>query len=306
MIRLLEHHEIDKSSWDKAVGETPDATVCSNSWFLDVVSPGWAALVEDEYQRIFPLTFARKYGFTYLRQPKFCQQLGVSGIGSQDDPSADQFISECMRLYSFCEINLRTGNVLTVPGANVISNRNLILDMTSPYETIRSRYSKNHIRNLKKSNAMGLQLVQLDDAAEVISIFRNNRGREVRSFNEIDYGMLDDLIKVARRNACNPFIAGVRSDDSGEILCGAIFMEYKDRSLFLFSGTGEKARQKNAMHYMIDEYIRSNSGRFSKLDFEGSNNNNLARFYSGFGAIETVYLHVRYNNLPLPFRWLKN
>lgn len=305
MIRFLHHHEIDMQAWNRAVRETPDATVCSNSWFLDVVSPGWCALVDGEYDRIFPLTFSRKYGIEYLRQPKFCQQLGVSGVGSLQDPSADIFISECMKRYRFCEINLRTGNTIELINADVTSNRNLVLDLSQNYESILQGYSKNHKRNLNKISDEDLKIDMLTDISEVIGLFQKNRGRELRAYSSKDYGILNQLIISARGNGCDPFIAGVRSDSSDEILCGAIFIEFADRSIFLFSGIGERGREYSAMHYLINEYIKSNAGRLRALDFEGSNNINLARFYSGFAAVESVYLHVRYNNLPVPFRWFK-
>jgi hypothetical protein len=41
------------------------------------------------------------------------------------------------------------------------------------------------------------------------------------------------------------------------------------------------------------------------LDFEGSNNPELARFYAGFGANESIYLHFVINRLPFPFSYLK-
>lgn len=305
MIRFLQHNEIDMQAWDKAVRETPDSTVCSNSWFLNIVSPGWCALLEGEYDRIFPVTVSKKYGIEYLRQPKFCQQLGVSGVGSLKDPSADVFISECMTRYRFCEINLRAGNTMEPGKAEVSANRNLVLDLTQSYESIKESYSKNHRRNLKKSSEGNLRFDMLNDAKEVIGLFRRNRGRELRAFTPGDYQILQDLIAAAKENECDPFIAGVRSLRSDEILCGAIFLEFSGRSIFLFSGIGEKGREQGAMHFLIDEYIKRNAGRMRVLDFEGSNNINLARFYSGFAAVESVYLHIRYNNLPVPFRWFK-
>jgi hypothetical protein len=304
MIRSIEHQNIDKALWDIAIAKTPDSTVCSSSWFLDIVSPGWCALIEGEYERVFPLTHASKYGIQYLRQPKFCQQLGVSGPGSLKDPSADLFISECMRQYRFCEVNLRTGNTLDLNDVQVTSNRNLVLDLSRDHKTIRKDYSKNHRRNLSKKT-YDVSFEETVHPSEVIRLFRDNKGKELRAYNEADYTMLLNLIEETHKRSCSPFIAGVRSGSSGELICGAVFIEYRDTSLFLFSGITREGRDRSAMHFLVDEYIARKAGKMNKLDFEGSNDFNLARFYSGFGAIENVYLHIRYNKLPVPLRWFK-
>ena len=43
----------------------------------------------------------------------------------------------------------------------------------------------------------------------------------------------------------------------------------------------------------------------SMLDFEGSNDENLARFYMSFGSQEMKYATVRINRLPWYVKWLK-
>jgi hypothetical protein len=59
------------------------------------------------------------------------------------------------------------------------------------------------------------------------------------------------------------------------------------------------------MSQLIDSFIRDHSGEEVYLDFEGSMDLNLARFYKGFGSKEVVYLQIRKNNLPGIIRWLK-
>ena len=54
------------------------------------------------------------------------------------------------------------------------------------------------------------------------------------------------------------------------------------------------------MTFMIDKVIQSFSGQQVMLDFEGSDDDNLARFYLGFGGMEVKYPSYSFNRLP-PF-----
>ena len=79
-IKRLKHTEIDKVKWDACVEKAPNGLIYSLSWYLDVVSPGWKALVIGDYELIFPLPVKQKFGLTYLIQPNYIQKFSVIGI----------------------------------------------------------------------------------------------------------------------------------------------------------------------------------------------------------------------------------
>ena len=49
MIQYLEHNQIDKKKWDATVEEC--GNIYAYSWYLDIVHPGWEALVEEDISR---------------------------------------------------------------------------------------------------------------------------------------------------------------------------------------------------------------------------------------------------------------
>ena len=79
----------------------------------------------------------------------------------------------------------------------------------------------------------------------------------------------------------------------------------KLRIIFLFSGNTVIGKSSGAMSFLIDSVIQENSNKKIILDFEGSNDLGLARYYSSFGSIEHVYLHLKKNTLPFPVRLFK-
>jgi hypothetical protein len=65
------------------------------------------------------------------------------------------------------------------------------------------------------------------------------------------------------------------------------------------------AKKTGAMFFLINNFIREYARKKVTLDFEGSNLPGLARFYTGFGSEEYVYLQIKKNNLPKLIRWFK-
>ncbi len=59
MINYLKHDQIDQQRWDDCIAHAPNGLVYAWSWYLDIVHPGWEALVEivdDKYLSVMPLT----------------------------------------------------------------------------------------------------------------------------------------------------------------------------------------------------------------------------------------------------------
>jgi hypothetical protein len=98
---------------------------------------------------------------------------------------------------------------------------------------------------------------------------------------------------------------GVLNAD-GTLLAGAFFCDANGKVIFLFSGNSAEGKEKGAMFFLIDSFIQENAQKNLILDFEGSNDPHLARFYKGFGAKECVYLQAKRNTLPWYLRWYKD
>ena len=92
MIRYISHTEIDREKWDDCISHSVFETLYPYSWYLDVVSPGWYALVRNDYEMVMPLTWKRKYGIRMLMQPLLTQQLGVFARVIPDPGSILEFI----------------------------------------------------------------------------------------------------------------------------------------------------------------------------------------------------------------------
>ena len=294
MIHYLEHNAIDKAKWDALIAEC--GNIYAYSWYLDIVHPGWEALVEDDYQSVMPLTGGKKFGVNYLFQPFFVQQLGVFSKSPMTAETTEAFLKAIPSKYRFAEIRLNEGNAFAEGAQGVEYHRNVLLDINQEYEAIRANYHQNTKRNLAKAESNNLQLVETVIPYHVVALFRDNRGALLDKWGDAEYNVLTHLAKVAqKRNAA--FMLGVSEKGVGQLICAAIFMKTKDRITFLFSGLTEEGKQRQAMTYLLDQVIQQYTRQPITFDFEGSDDDNLARFYLGFGGNETKYPSFCFNRL---------
>ncbi len=149
MIKYLTYNEIDKTRWDDCISNAFNGIIYAYSWYLDIVCPSWDALVEDDYERVFPLTNGKKSGINYLFQPFFTQQLGVFSKSKLNEKNIENFIENIPHKYKFAEINLNTFNKISDEKYHLIPNLTHELDLIPPYEATYNHYSENTKRNIR-------------------------------------------------------------------------------------------------------------------------------------------------------------
>lgn len=300
MIKYLKHSEIDLRKWDVCINRSFNGNAYANSWYLDIVHPSWEALVENDYERVMPLTGGSKMGVSYLFQPYFTQQLGVFSQSVLNPKIVLEFIGHIPRHFKFIEINLNSLNKLDDPRFKAIPNKNHILDLINEYPKIAAKYSSNTKRNIKKSQKTTQTLMKNIKPEAVVKLFRENRGKEIGKWDDGHYAILTRLMYTAVYKG-KGIVYGV-FDGRNQLTAAAFFLKSNNRLIFLFSGADSFARESSAMTFLIDGVIQEFAPSQLVLDFEGSNNTDLARFYKGFGAKEVEYSSLRVNRLPFPLK----
>ena len=296
MIKYLLHNEIDKKKWDECIKESFNGMIYASSWYLGIVGDEWEALIENDYERVFPLIPGKKWGIHYLYQPVFTQQLGVFSKSLLSPEIVNKFLNSIPDKFRFAEINLNTFNNPKTGKFKLKEWLNYELDLINSYDKLFQNYSTNLKRNLKKAEKHTLSLSKNVKPDEIIKIFRENRGSKISRLQEEDYFKLHRLGYMGIYKGLIQTY-GVYTDKN-ELCAGAVFAKSNKKMIFLFSGLTQEGKDKNAMAFLIDSFIKEHAQNHLTLDFEGSNDPNLARFYKGFGSVKCTYPHIIINNLP--------
>ena len=66
MIVYHKNNEIDREQWDNCIKNSPGVKPYAYSWYLDIMAPGWEALVDDDYDSVFPVPGFSRFGIKYV------------------------------------------------------------------------------------------------------------------------------------------------------------------------------------------------------------------------------------------------
>lgn len=296
MIKYLSHREINQEKWDKCIRDSVNCLVYAYSWYLDIVSPGWDALIENDYESVFPLSSNRKFGINYIYQPYFAQQLGIFSRNLLTEGLVDRFLQAIPPKFYFIEIQLNTLNKVDSSRYRCLKRINHELDLINSYEYIFANYDQNTRRNIKKAQQENLILRRKVDPDELITLFRENYGKKEVRLHYLHYDILRRLIDFCLKYTFSTITGAFLPD--GTICAGAFFLKDESHIIFQLAASNSTARENGAMFLLVDSFIRENAGQPFILDFEGSNDKNVARFYKGFGAKEIHYSQITINRLP--------
>jgi len=296
MIRYRKHNEIDKQKWDDCILNSVNRRPYAFSWFLDIVSPGWDALEMNDYESVFPLPQKRKLGIRYIYQPYFAQQLGVFSREHLTAPLVEQFLHAIPSRFSLIHIHLNSMNKIDPGRYTVVPRLNHELDLIPAYGTLFNGYNQNTRRNLRKALDQNLSIRRRVDPDELITLFKANYGRNEGALKFRHYDTLRLLMNHCLKNT---FSLTLGACLPGKTLCAGVFLLCdRDRVIYHFAASDKEARENGAMFLLIDMFIKEHAGQPLILDFEGSSDPNVARFYKGFGAKETSFSEILINRLP--------
>ena len=298
-IHYLTRQEVDIARWDDCICRSANRLIYGLHFHLDHMTGGqWNALVSGDYEAVMPLTWRRKYGVTYLAQPAFTQQTGIFSPSRVTPQTIDAFLSAASAHYRFAEIFLNYGN----PGSALEARINLLLSLDKPYDTLYAEYSDNHRRNLRKTT--GLVYTLNIARTEALNAWRTlHGGKNLATLGDEEYRRFDTLCQSMERE--NNLLLRAALDAGDQYLAIALLFRDASRLYLLQFTTLPQGRDMAASHFLIDRLIREFAGQPLQLDFEGSDDPGVARFYSGFGAAGQPYFFWRHNRLPWPARLFK-
>jgi hypothetical protein len=292
----VHHADIDKEKWDRCIDNAVNGLIYGYSYYLDIMSPDWDALIMGDYEIVMPLTWNRKFGITYLRQPAFTQQLGIFASLFIKDDLTKAFLKKALEEFSFAEINLNYGNEYNQA---TVAWPNRILPLNRPFIQIEKKFRKDFVKKIKCNNLV----YDTDDNVEkVISLFIKNYSSRIHAAPQ-DYKNILQLSLLLKKKK-KLFIRKV-SDPNGQLLSIAIFLKDKRRIYYVMSITLPEGRKKESNYFLLYYVVKEFSDQNLIFDFEGSAIPSIQLFFKKFGSIEQSFPVVRINHLPFFIKGVK-
>ena len=301
MIVYLKNQEIDREQWDNCIKASQSIKPYAFSWYLDIMAPGWEALIDDDYDSVFPLPGFSKFGIHYIATPIFLQQLGAFSPDKPVEKVIYEFIDYMPEFYKF--VDLCVGQNVNYKGYKTIERSNFELDLSNSYDKIWDNFAAHCKRNIETSAKKKPELVSDITPDEVINLFLRNKGTNLRGIKMRDYQRLNNLMNFCLKNKKGR-IVGVRAAKR-RLIFGAFLIETKGSKTPFFVVNTPESRKKQIGYFFINELIRNYSSTKTILDFAGSSIPSIASFMESFGSVNNPYYRIYRNKLPWPISMLK-
>ena len=315
MIYHLKRAAIDCAQWDALLAAAPNGTIYGLSWYLDIVSPSWEALVKEvagRYVAVLPLPVRTKWGMRYLQQPSFTQQLGVffvEALGPADWQTIGQLLRQRFRLVSSYAFNTANTELLA-PGPSLLGiagtrQQTYCLSLNQPYERLLAGYKPNRRWRLNQSRRRPLHLEPTTDIELVLKLFTEHTAHKIKGLigEAYEYRLLRSLYAAASARGLAQ-LWQARTDADG-VVALVLFWVFNGQFIYIFSGASSAGKQYGAVTRLLDEVFRQHAGQNLSFDFEALPLSNLVSFYSSFGSVPTPFFSITRNELPWPIRQVK-
>src|SRR6185503_17084071 len=218
-IKYLQQKEIDREKWDACIHEAPNGLIYAYSFYLDHMAKHWDALVVNDYEAVMPLTWNKKYGFSYLYQPAFTAQLGVFGK-NLDERLSDDVIKLIKTKFKLIEISMNRGNTFSSPAPFLNRSYNYILNLNKTYDELNRSYRENHKRNIAKAFQLGC-IVRTGISVDEIMKLNEEQLKHISGTKPGDYPNFKQLYEFLKPKGQAKIYAIV--DQKNKILASAVF-----------------------------------------------------------------------------------
>ena len=299
-IQYLQRDQIDTVQWDNCIGSAPNGLIYGHSFYLDRMAVNWDALVLNDYEAVMPLPWKKKWGIYYLAHPPLTASLGIFGA-SITSALTSQFIKAIPARFKLVDLLLNGANFLPSSGTQFMRS-NYVLNLHRPYEVIYNEYRNNVRRNVKKAQQLNCRYATGIPLEEIIKLARWQIQQQVTNIGEEDYTHFKDLFNYLVSSSGAAETSGVYTSNN-ELVASCVWFYSHGRAYYILVGNHPNGKTIGASHFLIDRFIYDHAGQELLLDFEGSDIDSLAFYYSSFGGVKEVYPALQFQRLPWWLKW---
>ncbi len=310
---VIERGQIEDAVWNDFIARSPQAAPYGCTWYLDVVWPGWKAIVVSEkgqWLAAMPYKISKKYGIAYVFNPPFCQYVGIF-FGQVEKKNATLTFALKKRLVKAIvealPTEMRVYNVKFAPefdyplpfhwaGFELSARYSYWLDNQQDRAGIFKNFEERTRTYINKAVKSGLAVQPIEDIEAIVGLAteRNNY--------QFDAPLLKKLWAALRQQQTG--VALEVRDTDGQLHAGLIYVQFQNKIILLFTSLDTAFGQQGGMPLAIWRVIESAGQEVQVIDFEGSMLEPVEHFFRGFGTRPVPYLQIQKNTFPKPVRWL--
>jgi len=302
-IKHLKRSQINIEKWNYCVENSIDSIIYCYSWFLDIITENWEALVLDDYKAVFPLTKNSKFGINYLYTPVYIQKIKILSTNQLTKDDYLLFFNSIPKKYFLIDINIEISKCFIPEKYQIFTFDNYELNLNKSFSELQNNFRRNTKRNISKAIENKIIVKEENKFDDFINI-RKSRAfeRKNSTIKEFHFTRLSNLITYCLANKTAKIYNAYNAQ--GEFCSSCIFFFSKNRIIISHIST-DKGFEVNANYLILDTFIRNYAENDLILDFTGSNIKGIAYFNEGFGSSKTEYYRIYKNKITELYKFYK-
>lgn len=275
-IQLVKHQDLDKQKWDSCVHYATRGNVYGYWWYLTNTVKEWDALVEGDYESVFPLF---PLDGSILTSPDTIKEIGIYSINVLSMARVKAFLEAIPKSYQQYNFMLNGGvNWPTDFGVQpkIVYNHQLLLN--EDYDTLEKNYLPVVEEKMDLARENCLILNSNLKPEKVADFYRIHTRDKTININHNFHAYQRIMYNALHRG--NGFASGVMNKKQEYLACG-FFIFSHGKIMRLISNVSPRGIEMGANTLLFDMLIRGNAGRPVLLDFNSFTENSFAK---NFGA----------------------
>lgn len=295
-IKHVKYNQIDFEKWDDCISKSLNSFSFAYSWYLDIITESWDALIENDYERVMPLTFDFKLNYQFVYHPYLAPQLGIFTTTPLNSDDIKRFIENIPQKFKNIELNLNKFNLVDTHNYQIIKNSLFSIDLILSYEKIYNKYSfdlKNLFSELDKKKFYISKGILPNEVIEFLRL-------QKKIISEDNLNILRKVISFTLNKRYSVIYCAYNETNELEGIAFFIISNYNANMLLLTVNEENNKTEIEAL--LVDAFIKDHSERSITLNIEANNFPNFKETIRNFGAKEYFYQTVIINRLPRIFR----
>ncbi len=290
MIQKIERKQLDENRYTDCLQSSRNYQFYAEIGYLDSLTEGnWFAYIYNDYEAVMPVCYDTKWMMRRVVQPTYCQQLGLFYKEEIDTDDFQQLFKTLKknRLKSY-QFNSDNYDNYKIRGKK---RKNYQLELNKDYDKLRKKFGSNTKRNLKKADQNQLVFNLMENpSAKTIRQYLTHKKNFSDHVKKKTLGTLEEVLKYLNDQNALQF-ATVNKDN--QLISTAAFTFQKEKVYYMNGANSESGKENFASFYLFNECLKIWAEQYDLLDFEGSNDRGIERFFKGWGAKNNPYVLVR-------------
>ncbi|PLX10446.1 MAG: hypothetical protein C0597_16725 [Marinilabiliales bacterium] len=286
--------------WDNCINNAINGNVFAYSWYLNILSDQWEALVLGNYDYIMPLFRKKKYNKDIYYTSKLGIRLGVFSSKLLSEEIVKKFIDAIPKKNSIVDIPLNAYN--QIKSKNVRNNSTYELDLILSHKRIAENYTNQFQKDLEIAKKNNISVVKGLLPNDLINFSRSKNVLAKPRLNTEEIQKLRMIIAYCLRYSLGESYSAYGAHNN--LLASAFFIRSKKKIHLLYAANSKYGIESNAFHLLIDKYIEVHSEKDLTLSIENVISNNNQGFFAGLGAKENKFQQYYINNLSLFYKMI--